>query len=400
MKAMIKRQKVLIISILLILTTSQTGCNDQLFGRTEMQRIEFIRAVGIDKIDNEDKVRLTVATQSIKPGSKGEQEKESDTMYAEGTTMFEATRNLWTFMDKRPFLGHIEYIIIGEEAAKNGILKYIDFFTRDHEVRLDLEVYIAKGLTAQEIMTKANNKDKFIFDRLEGLKSNEIGQSVSNTVDLIEAMYTLDHDYFSLYLPCIELHNFRLSNQQGKGENQDIVMPGFAVFRGDKLVGYLDGKMGRGLNWLRNQVKSGVIPVNSQEGSTVSLEIIESKTKLKPEITDNGLTINVQVRISSNIGEIRSSENIVTRHTLAYLEAQQEQIIKQEIEEVIKYAQDNQLDFIGAGEAVYRKYPIQWQDMYQENWSERLAQTRFNVVVDLVIYRTYDILEPTKGGGK
>lgn len=393
---MIRIKKLFTILALLTLMISQTGCDDQLFGRTEMKRIEFIRAIGIDKIDNEDKVRLIVATQSIKPGSNGGgQEKQSETIYADGTTVFETFRNLWTYMDKRPFLGHLDYIIIGEDAAKSGILKYIDFFSRDPEIRLNLKVYIAKESTAEEIIKQANKKDKFIFDQLEGLNNNEIGQSVSNAVDLIETMYSLVHEYASLYLPCIELQNFTIS-QQDTENNQDIVMQGFAVFRNDKLIGYLDARMGRGLNWLKNNIKSGIIPVSSQEGSSISLEIIGGKTKIKPEITDNGLIINVLVLMSSNIGEIRSSEDIFTSNTLEYLEEQQEQVIKQEIESVIKYAQDNKLDFIGAANAVLHKYPIQWEDIYQENWSEKLPQTKFNVVVDSVIYRTYDILESTK----
>ncbi len=392
-------QKVLSFLILFALLMSVTGCNLEFSGRTEMNKIEFIRAVGVDKSpDKEDAVRLTIATQSMKPGSGGGgggQQKKSEILFSEGSTVFEAVRNFWNYMDKRPFWGHLEYIVIGEEAAKEGLLKYIDFFSRDPELRLNSKVYIAKGLNAGEVIKRGNSRDKFVFDRLEGINENQWGQSVSSVVDLMETMYILDNEFLSLYVPSIKLAKFT-NGEQDTNETMDIVLGGFALFRGDKLMDYLDDKMGRGLNWLRNKVKSGVIIVKSPKGKDVSLEIIDSNTKLNPEIINGELTVIVKVEMSSNIGEIRSSEDIFIGKTLEDLENQQKQIIKDEIESVIKYAQERGTDFFSTATAVYHKYPIKWEDSYEKNWKETFSDIKFNVIVDSKINRTYDIRQPNR----
>lgn len=395
-------RKVLGFLILFSLMISQSGCNIAFSGKTEMKRIEFIRAVGVDKSPNkEDTVRLTIATQRVKSGDGGGgQIKQSEILFSEGSTVFEAIRNFWDYMDKRPFWGHLEYVLIGEEAAKDGLLKYIDFFSRDPEVRPNLKVYIMNGLSAEEAIIKGNSEEKFVFDRLEGVAENQWGQSEFNVVDLVEVMYILDNEYLSLYLPCIELAKLT-KDEQDSNETMDVVMGGFAIFTGDKLVGHLNEKMGRGLNWLRNKIKSGVITVKSPKGSSISVEIIDSNTKLVPQINDGQLTVTVKVGMSSNIGEIRSSEDVFTGKTFQYLENQQERIVKDEIESVIKYAQERKMDFFSTADAVLHRYPIKWEDIYQENWEEAFSNIKFNVVVDSKINRTYDIKQPngSKVGG-
>lgn len=394
-------KKVLVSIIMFSLLMIQTGCEIAFYGRTEINRIEFIRVVGVDKSpDKEDTVRLTIATQNVQlTGGAGGQQKQSDILYSEGNTVFEAVRNFWNFMDKRPFWGHLDYVLIGEEVAKDGLFKYIDFFSRDPEVRPNLKVYITKGMRAEEIIKKGNSEDKFIFDKLEGIAENQWGQSVFNVVDLMEVMYILDKRYLSLYIPCIQLGKLT-KDEQGK-EAMDVVMGGFVIFDRDKLAGHLDDKMGRGLNWLRNKIKSGVIPVKSINGQNISLEIIESNTKLDPNIIDGHLTVIVRVKMSSNISGVNTTEDVFTGESIMYLEKQQEQIIRNEIESVIKNAQETELDFFGAADAVFHKYPIRWEDLYMNNWEDTFPDIQFSVHVDSKIRKTYDIRQPSgsKAGG-
>lgn len=390
-------KRILSLYLLFIMLMTLSGCKLAFIGRTEMSRIEFIRAIAVDKVpDKENTVRLTIATQSIQSGGGGGgQQKMSEILFSEGETVFDAIRNFWNFMDKRPFWGHLEYIIIGEEAARDGLLKYIDFFCRDPEVRLNAKVFVTKGHRASEILEKGNRQDKFVFDRLEGLGENLWGQSVSNTVDLMEVMYILDNPFLSLYIPSLDLGMFTKSEPSGDGK-MDIVLGGFALFRGDKLVAHLNTELGMGINWLKNKIKSGVIIVKSPQGKNISLEIIESNTKLKPNIVDGKLSATLEVKTTSHIAEIRSSEDIFTEKTLAALEKEEQQAIKEEIESTIKFAQDNGLDFFGMAVKVFHKYPIEWEDVYEKDWEDVFPNISFNVKVVSKIPRTYNIKQPTK----
>lgn len=359
-----------------------------------MRNIEFIRAIGIDKCpgDNE-KVKLTIATQRIESeGESATQQKQTEILHSEGSTVFEAIRRYWSYVDKKPFWGHLEYIIVGEEAAKEGLLRYIDFFIRDPELRLNAKVFATKGFSAEEIMKSGSGRNKFIFDRLKGISENMWGRSISMEVDLVEVVYILERDYLSLYVPCIEVAKL---TEEIQGEQQEypmnVVIKGFAVFHDDKLVLHLDEKKARGLSWLRNKMHSGVITVKSPEGNNISLEIINTNTRLKPEIKNGELSLTVEVKVSTNINEVGSFENIFTKQAISYLEKKQEEFIKDEIESTIKVAQENNLDFFSIGDVFYSKYPIVWEDKYRKDWESYFSNIEFNIVVNSKIIMTYDI---------
>jgi spore germination protein KC len=390
------------ILILFIITMTFTACENPIIGRREINDLEFARSLAIDTSKTiPDGVMLTLASQRIKIGSGGSAgETESSKVSSEGQTMFEAVRNFSTYLDKRPFWGHLEYVVIGEEAAKKGIYKYLDFLSNDHEIRLNINVFVMKGGRAEELMERAERGDRFIFDRLKGLIDSVGGQSVTNPVNLIEIMYTQDMKCLSLYLPCVQMVDV---TKGGEEQIMDIKMAGFAIFDEDRLAGYLDEDMGRGLNLLRNKMKSAIYVVNTQKGSKVSLEIINSRTKFYPEIKDGNLFLKVKVNIESNIGEIDSNEDIFHSEIFDYLEHEHSKLVKQEIERVIEYAQEETgLDFFGTAQSFYLKYPIKWKQLYKKDWKTWFPKIKFNVTVESKFRRTYDIREPNavEGGGR
>ncbi|NLO37910.1 MAG: Ger(x)C family spore germination protein [Ruminiclostridium sp.] len=382
--------------LILLLVAVQSGCKISFFGRTEISQIEFIRAIGIDKSSEKDgDVRLTIATQRIQgDGAGAGQRKQSKIIVSEGETVFEAVRNYWNSMDKRPFWGHLEYALIGEEAAKEGLLKYLDFFCRDPEVRLNIKVFLTKGSSAERVMNQGGDESRFIFEQLQGITENQYGQSIINVVDLVEVMYIFDREHLCLYLPCLELQ--QKTNSDVQGDAMDIVMGGFALFESDKLTANLDMEMSRGLNWLRNKVKSGIIPVKSPQGHKVSLEIIESNVKLKPDLLNGKLTIHVNASVFSNIGGIQTNEDIFTEEAITFLEKQQEIAVREEIEEVIRFGQERDMDFFSTGDAVFKKYPIQWEDEFEEKWKTCFSEVVFDVQVASVITVTYNIIQPSR----
>lgn len=385
-------RKSLVFLILFATLLSFTGCKDLIQSSTEINKLEFVRSIALDRsTDKAGYIKLTITSISAKMTGKSE-ERQSETFYSEGKTVSEAVRNFHTYLDRKPFLGHINYILIGEGAAEDGILKYIDFFSRENAIRMNAKVFVIKGGRAEDVLKKASKKDAVVNNGLDSLIKSQGGKSISTLEELTEVMYILDSKFLSLFIPCIELVKMSQDGQD-KG-SMDIKMGGFAIFDGDKLAGYLDDRQSRGLNWLMNRIKSGIITVKSPKGSEISLEIIDTNIKKIPKIIDGELTITVKIQMSSNIGEMQSSEDVFNSKTFEYLNIQQEQIIKDEVKNVLKIAQQKHMDFFSTGSAVHHKYPIKWQDMYEKNWRAIFSNTKFNVVVEGKINRTYNIIQP------
>lgn len=379
------------------------GCTKYNFGRTEINKILFVNAVGIDKAeDGSDDIIVSSATKNIKPasgsiGESSDSKTKANILTSRGATNAEAIRNLSAFSDKRVFYGHAEYILVGENAAKDDMLKYIDLFNRDHEIRLNSKVLIVKGNTALCALREIGNEDIFVGDLLESLLSNKDKLSISDEIHIVDTMNMFDYPYMSPYIPCIEIVS---GNYEDSGEQSNIdrlKLSGFALFKGEKLFGYITDRMARGFNWVRGKIRSGIIVVKEPGGQSVSLEITESKTKIIPKLTGGKLSIAINIRLSTNVISIKGTKNIFKKDILDYLENQQEETVKKEAEDILSFAKENNMDIFPISYEVYRKYPVLWESI-KNDWDKIFPELEISVNIDSVINRTYDIEEPIRSG--
>ena len=96
-----------------------SGCSG-LPNKTPLEEIQAILIVGLDTKD--DQVDLTVLSVGSKPGAESNKGGESIKVYeSSGRTVYEAKQKMSLYHDKHMIWAHLEYIIIGDEAARSGI---------------------------------------------------------------------------------------------------------------------------------------------------------------------------------------------------------------------------------------------------------------------------------------
>ncbi|MFA6808140.1 MAG: Ger(x)C family spore germination C-terminal domain-containing protein, partial [Eubacteriales bacterium] len=279
------------------------------------------------------------------------------------------------------------------------VLKYLDFMIRDHETRLAAKVFVVRGTTAEEVMENGNTGEFFISERIESIIKDAGQLSQSKEVTVLEIVNMFDCLYSDPYIPCISI----IKNVERGEEEKDIIdilIDGYAIIDNEekKLKGYVRGNMGRGLNWLTNNVHSGVIVVGDSYGKEVSLEIIDAKVKIIPENKNGVYTATVYVDMTSNIGELQGEEDVFFDSKIDYLEKQQEKVIKEEIERVLAYCQQNKLDATMIGSRMYHKFPVEWQNSnMQDKWKDYFPSVKIQVSVRSKINRTYNIKDPVGG---
>ena len=385
---------------IIMLTMLATGCTYD-FGRTEIEKILFITTVGIDKAeDGSEDIIITAISRNIEAYGKNQSfpsMKRSNIIVSRSETISEAIRNLSSYSDKKIFFGHAEYILIGEKAAQDNLLKYLDIFSREHELRLNSKVIIVKEETAQSLLGKIADEDVSIRDYLRSLFNSNKNLSTSDEITIINIMNMLDDNLVSAYIPCIKIKKNIYENSTEKSKKNIIELNGFALFKGEKLFGYITDEMARAFNWIKGKVHSGVIVLKSPSGENVSLEIVDSTTKIIPKLSEGGLEINVQINFSTNVTEIKGKENIFKEETLSFLENQQNNLVKKQIQDVLSFAKENNLDFFPISEIVYHKYPVKWQYM-KDSWEKIFPEIKTRIEVNSVLNRTYDIKEPIKSG--
>ncbi|MHB1391684.1 MAG: Ger(x)C family spore germination protein [Clostridia bacterium] len=386
-------RKLAVISALLVIFTALSGCAQIARGRAEIDKLFITRIISIDKTQD-GKVMLTLSTKSLQIGGNGGggQTQKGENVVAVGETVFEAARNLLIYADRRPHYGHTEYILFGEEIAKEGLLPYLDFISRQNEFRYNAKIYIVRGSTANSLIKKTNTQKMFVGDRIASIEESAQNTTLSSIVTLNEALLIFDNKNLDTFLPFIEEKKAMI--KEGEEEKSDILLRGYAIFKHDKLFVYTSEEEARGISWIMNRSGSGVIIIKSMAGEKVSLEIVDNRVKLLPRIKGNELHCTIEMSVKSNIGEIMGTKTLVDLESVKYMEKQQEKIVKQTLENAVRLSQENNSDHFSIITKFIFKYPMM-RDYFEKNWKDLYPDVKFDFKVESNIKGTYLLNEPT-----
>lgn len=383
-------KKIVAILILTLTVFLLTGC--MFPSKASIEMSEDIPVAGIDEEDG--KIKLTIATLLVEPVTQeGSGKQQQVHVYtATGETIFDAVRNLHAYTDKDIFWGHMEYVIIGEETAKKEVYRYIDYFIRDHETNLTASILVAQDSTAEEFIKKTNTINITLSDYLSSLFTDVGSMSESSEVSLIHYMCLVNCDWENLYLPCVQMVD-TLEKEQEEMDKKDVQLNGYAIFNDEEFAGIANGKLARGINWMINEISSGIIVAEDPQGEKVSLEIISSESEIETELSEDMPTAKIKVQFTTNIGDYAGLDDIFHKDIIEYIVADQEKIVKKEIEDTLAFLQENKADVIHLGDKLNHKYPVKTQDLLKD-WDEIFAKMDITVEVESRINRIYEIKAP------
>lgn len=389
----------LLLMSLLIIVVLFSGCWDWM----ELNDITIISGIGLDETEEQGKIRLTV--QVIRPaalsggggdtggtkgggGLGGDETQAVRLLTTTGETVFQAIRNLGTQASHRLFLSHTHVVVISREAAEKGIYRFIDFFARDTEPRPNIKVLIAER-EAGEIMRHASGVESIPALGLYRAVQTAALNALAPDITLQDAKIRLASETTELVAPLTKLYV-----EEGiDGEKKTRVdVAGTAVFRGDKMVGTLNKKETRGLHWILDKVKTGIIVIE-HAGGKQSLEIVKAESKITPEIRDNELVVKIKLDVNTILGDQQCVKILTEPDEIALLEEKQTAEIRTEITGAIKKAQELKADIFGFGDEFHRKYPEQWKKL-EQHWVELFPGIKIELEIKSDIKGTGAIREP------
>jgi spore germination protein KC len=193
-------------------------------------------------------------------------------------------------------------------------------------------------------------------------------------------------------LEITEKTNFPVENKQGP-TTKKVRTAGTAVFKKDRLAGYLNEKQTRGLNWMIGEADKGEITMPSpiNENKLVSVEIIRAKSKIKPLVGNGEISFEIEVNTEGTLAEEQSMGNITEpKQVLDYLEnikKQTEPVILKDITAAIEQAQKLKSDIFGFGSTLNKEYPDKWKEI-EEDWNELFPEVDYTVKVNVDLERT------------
>jgi Spore germination B3/ GerAC like, C-terminal. len=141
---------------------------------------------------------------------------------------------------------------------------------------------------------------------------------------------------------------------------------GLAVFRKDRLIGYLNEEESIGYNYIRDRVRSTVTSIPCESEGRIAFENVHSKTKVKSKLLDGEPVIEVKMNSQVNLGEVLCKYPTSVPANIKKLERSLEKHRIELMESAVKRAREYRVDIFGFGHVFYHEHPGYWKKIQKD----------------------------------
>ncbi|SFK82495.1 spore germination protein KC [Paenibacillus sp. 1_12] len=373
------------------------GCWD----RNELNQISIVVGLGIDKIDGMYKVSVQIVNPTRVAAKGGVSSSSSPVVTFEesGKTVPEALRRMEVKAPRKLYFAHLRMIVLGEELAKSGISKPLDFISRSPQMRTDFYLIIAKNSYASEVLK--------IFSRMDPIPANNLYTTleVSDKLWAATGKITLDKliQELSAKGKNPALTGVEIVGNKKIGEstmNTEIISPptllkysGMAIFKLDRMVGWIGEEETKALNYVQNTVNQtvGYLSCPNQDGN-ITVDVVNVRSYMDTRIKNGKPIVDIKVRVEQNISDIECDIDITQQPVLNKLKEESDQKLEKMIESSIhKVQKQYATDIFGFGELIHQKNPKIWSQF--KDWNEEFKQLEVDAHVDTIFRRMGTIVQ-------
>lgn len=383
------RRAVLILYFALI-ALMLSGCagSSVLSSAREVENLELVRTVGIDREDG--MVRITV---SSGPGTEGS----SKFFTGSAPTLSKAINDMQKLpIGKEAVFSHTEHIIISEEAAAEGVEEYLDCVERSDDMRFDTGFFIARGISAGELLVSASGSDIDVSELLQFLTEN---------IDLMGSgcVFTCRDIASSLAdRGCALIQAVSAADTGGlfEGEAEKTVLPdGFAVIKDGSLAGFLSGDETRGAMLLMNKTRSEDIAL-TVDGVTVTVSLSGAEASFTPVFYSGELNgVDISLDLTANIISVSGPLDLMDDSVREAIAEKLSSLEAGRAGAAIDASRAMDADFMGICKKLELASPVRCAKPV-ENWGKTFKDVDFNITASCDIVRTFDINVPIGTDGK
>lgn len=375
-----------------------TGC----WNRRELNDLAITVGMAIDKADDGYKVTVQIVDPSEVASRKGGADRAPVITYeSTAGSIFEALRKMTTFSTRKVYMSHLMILVFGEELAREGIKDTLDFLARDHELRSDFNVVIAKNTTAGEVLK--------IFTPLEKIPSQKMQKSLAVSQKAWAPTSALRMDELVNQVQGVGidpvLTGITVKGNPKEGELKssverintpaELVFTDMGITKKGKLVGWMTETESKGYAYLTNKVKSTVGRVACTGEGYVVLEVIHSESKVEATLDNGKPAMKVRLFMEANIGTVKCELDLTDKDSIPVLEKATDEKISDMMDKSVQKAKKYKADIFGFGQELERKYPKQWETL-KENWDEEFVELPVTYEVETHIRRVGTINGPVR----
>ena len=389
-----------LLAVILVICLLMSGC----LPNQRLDRRALVQALGFDRQGGEYLLTLQLFAGD-------EKEKEAVlVLQASGDSLSNALSELSVREGKQMFLGSLQVVVVGEQAAREGLLEFLEFLNGFHQVPPTLPIAVAQG-TASELLQAGEKDPGASATTLQNLLQNaqESGDAPSST--LLETLGAITNGHVSATVPLLALpgkqvverpateggtENTALEEMLGiagsqapeeelppeekpdqeQQEPSGVMIAGMGVFAGERMRLQMDLSASRGLSRLARGMKSAVYSMRSDAGGKFSVIAREFGVKIKPVVTGDSIVFEVTAQVQASIAEQSGSQ----QQNAQLIEGLLESRIRSEVEKAMILTSDQGLDPLGLSRYVRQQCPDFYR-AHDNDWQNVLREAGFSVKV-------------------
>ena len=392
----VKAACLLICSLILLLTP---GCWD----RSELEELGIIAAIGMDYDAEEDVFEVTAAV--VRPmdlaggedPAQGGDTKPFRLVTTRGDTLSGALEQQNVMLSRTPYFAHNDVVILGEELARRGMHLVLDRMVRERDMRMNMQLVVIDE-NVKEMMRSGAKLEQGLPLELRQMLKLRHQRSYRPITDLRTFTRDLLQAGADPYLPLL---SSRLETpvvpqeieQAGQVDEEDKIrypkLFGTAVFREDKLVGFLEGHATKGLLYVKGDILDARETIEDPYGKPGKVVLIplDVETEIIPLFEEGEPHVLLDIEKEGDICCQTSASNLFTEEAMEIMQQEKEKIIKAHIREALEKSQEWEADIFAIGREFHRLLPQKWE-LIQDDWRYIYAELEVDIKVTSRIRRT------------
>jgi len=324
----------------------------------EMGEMALLRTVGVDATGSG--VSVTGSTGPRASGVEGEKQGPL-VLNAQGASLSAAALQLRQKSDRYVFFGYVDKLLLGEGAE--NFSDVLGWFAQDGELGLGAKVWLLRGAAAKDAVESGGEEG--VEGRLSALELDGKLAAAPMTRTAGEVYIAL-LDRGCALLPAL-------------AAGEELSPAGYAVLRGEKTAGFLEGEEARGLELLCERPPAEIIEVDLAE-KHVSLRLTGAQLDCRPvfegdELVRLELTGRVEGRAEQWSGRLSAEEQELLR-------AEAAQKLREKMTLTLERLREWGTDCVGIGSRVGIAAPRHWAGL-EENWPEVFSTVDFSLEMEV-----------------
>lgn len=370
------------------------GCGNY----AELNKLSIVTAVGIDKVKGKYEVSFLIANAPKVDTSSKEGEAQTIVYKGKGKTISEASQKIDQISPKELYFGHINVVVISEKVSKSGFFKVADFLIRNPETRKKFYLLQAKDVKAGDVLKIVSPLESFPSQSIATLiESNQDSKSVTTSITYSNFIEEILKEGNDAILPSVTIKGSvkkgsNESNLESTEPNSYLSLGPLAIYRKDKLVGFLTNKESQSVNIINNQVKELNYMVD-YDNTKISVDARKLVSQIKYKNNEFIINVSGKGNIYSIDGDIDISDYKVIRNIEKAWNKQAKKNLYKVIHKVKKYKSD----IFGFGNLIYKEDNDKWNKIKNKWNSKYFKDIKVKINTNFKIASTGSLAQTIEG---